>query len=77
MDLEEACDKVNKEALWQVLRMYDVVGKLLNDIMSVKSLGCARIKECENECLRIDNGVKQVCIMSPWVFNVDMDKVMK
>ena len=28
--LEKAYDRVNREALWQVLRMYDVGGKLLN-----------------------------------------------
>ena len=28
-DLEKAYDRVNREALWQVLRMYDAVVKLL------------------------------------------------
>ena len=27
MDLEKEYDMVNREALWQVLKMYDVVGK--------------------------------------------------
>ena len=38
---------VNREALWQVLRMYDVGGKLLNGIKSiyVNSLICIRVKE--------------------------------
>ena len=27
-DMEKAYDTVNREALWQVLRMYDVGGKL-------------------------------------------------
>ena len=31
MDLEKACT-VNREALWHVLRMYDVGDKLLNGI---------------------------------------------
>ena len=35
MDLEKAYDRVNREALWQVLRMYDVGGKLLNGIKSM------------------------------------------
>ena len=34
MDLGEGYDRVNKEAIWQVLRMYDVCGKLLNGIRS-------------------------------------------
>ena len=35
MDLEKAYDKVNREAFWQVLRMYDMSGKLVNGIKSV------------------------------------------
>ena len=34
------------------------------------------VKEDENECLRINSGVRQGCIMSPWLFNVYMDTVM-
>ena len=35
MDLEKAYDKVNKEALWLVLRVYNVNDKLLNVIKSM------------------------------------------
>ena len=35
MELEKAYDRVNSGALWQVLRTYDVGGKLLNGIKSV------------------------------------------
>ena len=31
----------------------------------------------ENECFRINNGVRQGCIMFPWLFNVYIDAVMK
>ena len=42
MDLEKAYGRINKGALWQVLRTYDVGGKLLNGIKSmyVNSLVC-------------------------------------
>ena len=46
MDLEKAYDRVNREALWQVLRMYDVGGKVLNGVKSryVNSLACVGVK---------------------------------
>ena len=70
MDLEKTYDRVNMEALWQVLRMYDVGGKLLNGIKSVyvNSLACVRVKGCDSDRFRIDSDVRQVCIMSPWPF---------
>ena len=49
MDLEKAYDKVNREALWLVLRMYDVGGKLLNSMkgMNVKSILCLSKRRSE------------------------------
>ena len=65
MGLEKAYDRVNREDIWQVLRMYDVGGKLLNYIksMSVNSLACVGVKVWESEYFRINSGVIQVCIM--------------
>ena len=79
IDLEKAYDKVNRETLWQVLRIYDVEGKLWIGIknMYVDSSACVRVKGGENERFRIDSGVRQGCIMFPWLFNVYMDGVMK
>ena len=41
--------RVNREAVRQVLRIYDVVGKLLDGIKSmyVNSIACIRVKEGE------------------------------
>ena len=46
MDLEKAYDRVNRKVIWQVLRMYDVGGKLLNGVkrMYVNNLVCVRVK---------------------------------
>ena len=35
MDLEKGYNRVNRKAPWQVLRMYDVGGKLMNGIKSL------------------------------------------
>ena len=47
MDLEKAYNRVNREALWQVLIMYDVGGKLLNGMkrIYVNSLACVEVNE--------------------------------
>ena len=72
-------DRVNREALWQVLKMYDVGNKLLGGIKSIyaDSLACVRVKGGESEQFRIDNRVRQGCIISSWLFNVYIDAVMK
>ena len=51
MDLEKSYSKVNKETLWQLLRMYDVVGKRLSGIkrMYFDSSSYVRVKGGESE----------------------------
>ena len=46
IDLEKLYNRVNREALWQALRRYDVGAKLLRGIKSiyVDSLACVRVK---------------------------------
>ena len=55
-DLEKAYNRVNREFLWQVLRMYDVEGKLLSRIKSmyVDSLACVRVKGSKSEHFRVE-----------------------
>ena len=79
IDLEKAYDRVDREALWQMLRIYDVGDKLLSRIKSiyVENLACVRVKGSESEWIRIDGEVRQGYIMSSWLFNVYKDGVMK
>ena len=48
IDLKKAYDRVNREALWHVLRMYDMGSKLLSLCQS---------KRGENEWFKIDRGL--------------------
>ena len=41
--------------------------------MCVDSSTFVIVKEGGSEMFRIDSGVRQECIMSPWLFNVYMD----
>ena len=72
IDSEKAYDRVNWEALCQVLRMHAVGDKRFSGIKSmyVDSSTCVIIKGGESERFRIESGVRQMCIMSPWLFNV-------
>ena len=57
------------EALWSVLRMYAVGGKMLNGIKSMYFNSLV--------CVGINMGIRHGYITYPWVFNVYMDAVMK
>ena len=59
--------------------MYVMGGKHLNEIKSiyVNSLLCIIVKWEENECFRIESGVRQGFIMFPWILNAFMDPVVK
>ena len=52
-------------------------GKLLNGIKGMYSSACVRVKGGESERFRIDIGVRQGCIISPWLFNIYIDGSMK
>ena len=45
--------------------------------MYVDSSACVRVKVGESERFRIEIGLRQRCIMSPWLFNKYMDTQMK
>ena len=45
--------------------------------MYVDSSVCIRVKGGESKQFRIDSEVRQGSIMSPWLFNIYMDGVMK
>ena len=79
MAVEKAYDSVNREALCQVLRIYDIDSKLQSGIKSmyVNILSCVRVKRGEGEYFRIEGGVRQACIISPWLFNGYMDAMME
>ena len=54
-------------------------GKLLGGInsMYIDSLACVRVKGGDSKLFRIDSEVRQGSIMSPWLFSVCIDVLMK
>ena len=79
MDLEKAYDRIDRNAMWRVLSMYGINGKLLKVVQSLyeRSEACVRVCREEGEWFRVGVGLRQGCVISPWLFNVFMDGVMK
>ena len=79
LDLEKAYDRVDREALWKVLSLYGVGGKLMRAVKSfyVNSRACVRIGGGESSWFEVKVGVRQGCVMSPWLFNLFIDSVVK
>ncbi len=79
MDLEKAYNRVDKEVLWSILMVYGVGGWLLKQIKS--------FDRATNTCVKVNGelsdssdtrmGVRQGCVMSPWLFNIFMDDCMR
>ncbi len=61
MDLENACDRVDWLALWEVLRIYNVGGKLLSAIKSFyeKASACVKINGETSEHSEIKVGCNE------------------
>ena len=57
----------------------NVGGKLLGGIkiMYVNSRTCVIVKGSERKYFKTESGVRQGCIMSPWLFNVYTDAMIK
>ncbi len=79
MDLEKAYDRVNWLALLEVFRIFGVGGKLLSATKSFYEEASACVKICgeTSEHFEIKVGLSQGCVMSPWLFNIYMDGVMR
>ena len=67
------------ERQWYVLSMYGINGQLLKVVQSLyeKSEACVRVCREEGEWFEVGVGLRQWCVMSPWLFNLLMDAVMK
>ena len=79
MDLEKAYDRIDREALWTVLRMYGIGGRLLKGVKSFyrNSRACVRVGNSVSDWFSVNVGLRQGCVMSPWLFNIFMDGVVR
>nr|KAG5707958.1 hypothetical protein BaRGS_025096 [Batillaria attramentaria] len=78
-DCEKAFDSVDREALWKLLRHYGVPGKIISLIRCTyqdMSCGIAHAGQL-SESFEVKTGVRQGCLLSPFLFLLVIDWIMK
>ncbi len=67
--------RLGTTGLWDTLRVYGVGGQLLEVIKSFSENASAsvRVNGELSESFKVKVGVRQGCVMSPWLFNIYMD----
>ena len=79
IDLEKAYDRVNRVKLWETLRQAQVGEGLVRAVQSLYMECEARVKvgKKQSEWFNVDQGVRQGSTLSPWLFNVFLDTIVK
>ena len=79
IDLRKAYDSVNRELLWQAMKTYGISGKIVRIVTSLyeNTRAKVRVNGVLSECLLLKTGVKQGCVLSPLLFNIFIDWVVR
>ena len=79
MDLEKAYDSVWREGMWQIAEFYGIPTKIVQLLRSwyTDISSCVRLEESDGDWFPIRSGLRQGCVMSPSLFNLYMDAMMR
>jgi len=79
IDFEKAFDSVNREAMWKEVKSYGVPKQLINLIKETyRGYMCQVVHEgCVSEPFPVRARVRQGCILSPLMFSIVIDVVMR
>jgi len=79
IDFEKAFDSVHHPSLWKILELYGFPTKVINIIkdMYEDNRCCVRHDGKHSDWFQVKTGVRQGCIISPLLFLVVIDWVMK
>ena len=75
LDLEKLYDRVDRDAVWNVLRLIGIGGRLLRGVKSlyVGSKACVRVGNEVSEWFPVRVWLRQGCVMSLWLFSLYID----
>ena len=79
IDFEKAFDSVKKEILWLTLQQYGTPREIIHTIKTLyDGFKCKISHEGKlSDFIEVRNGVRQGCILSPTLFLLILDRVMK
>ncbi len=79
MDLEKAYDRIDREALWSVLRIYGVGGQLLKGIQAFykEANACVRVGGKFSESFAVEVGVRQGCVVTSLQVYLEKSRIQK
>jgi hypothetical protein len=79
VDFEKAFDSLDREVLWNLMAHYGIPQKFMNIIRnSYNNMQCRVIHEGTlTESFDIKIGVKQGCLLSPFLFLLAIDYIMR
>ena len=79
VDLRKAYDTVNRAALWEVMKTYNIPPDVIRRIRDLHTNTEVQVRAFGglSDKFLVDSGVRQGCVMSPTLFNVFMDFIVK
>ena len=79
IDFKKAFDSIHHETLWKILRHYGLPQKIVGLISILhKSFECSVLMDStQTDYFPVKSGVRQGCILSPILFNITLDYIMR
>ena len=79
VDFKKAFDSIHHESLWKILKLYGIPDKYINIFRALyrNTRCCAKTANGVTEMFDILTGVRQGCILSPFVFLIIIDFIMR
>ena len=79
IDFNKAFDSIHHETLWKILRHYGLPQKIVGLISVLyKSFECSVLMDStQTDYFPVKSGVRQGCILSPILFNITLDYIMR